>query len=333
VVFATTTASVGLAPTAHGAPAANAAATGPWFSDPVWWPLQVESRVDCTKHNPGCPTHHPFWGVDVIPTGQRDGNPPSQAGVFAMGAGVAHVGSAHGRVCGSGGTSDFGTWVWVEHGGGIISRYGHLSVIAIHDGQHVAAGDRLGTVGNTGDASKLFCDENYLDFQVRRGGVQGPSAEFSTRGVGSADGELMACTMAGEQRWPEELPGGIRRIDLLPKHALIPPAMAGCSAPSYAAASAAPVAVQEKPGDNSLTASWNSAPPGTDQLRVEFGRYEPSASHWENPWEERWHDLPAATRSTAFHDLRDRFKYRLRVWFHNSAGWSRHSDWVSGRPD
>ena len=38
---------------------------------------------------------------------------------------------------GTGTSTDFGTWVWVDHGGGVVSKYGHLASIAVKDGQQV----------------------------------------------------------------------------------------------------------------------------------------------------------------------------------------------------
>jgi hypothetical protein len=99
-----------------------------------------------------------------------------------MGAGIAHIGDAHGTACGTGTSTDFGTWVWVDHGGGVVSKYGHPGSIAVHEGQQVYPTTELGTVGNTGNATKGDCAMNYVDFQVRHGGIKGPTFGKLTHG-------------------------------------------------------------------------------------------------------------------------------------------------------
>ena len=43
-----------------------------------------------------------------------------------------------------------GRTVWLDHGGGLLSMMCHLSRIDVREGQHLAAGERLGAVGATG---------------------------------------------------------------------------------------------------------------------------------------------------------------------------------------
>ncbi|HLB05551.1 MAG TPA: M23 family metallopeptidase [Thermodesulfobacteriota bacterium] len=46
--------------------------------------------------------------------------------------------------------NDLGNAVTIDHGYGIVSRYGHMSEISVHIGQKVRAGERIGAVGSTG---------------------------------------------------------------------------------------------------------------------------------------------------------------------------------------
>ncbi len=45
---------------------------------------------------------------------------------------------------------DYGNLVVLEHGFGIVTRYGHLSRFAVMAGQQVSRGDVIGFVGSTG---------------------------------------------------------------------------------------------------------------------------------------------------------------------------------------
>lgn len=71
-----------------------------------------------------------------------------------------------GRVTWAGSSSGYGLRVDVDHGGGLVTRYAHLSRIAVRIGQEVAGGATIGQVGNTGTSTGP-----HLHFEVRRGGV------------------------------------------------------------------------------------------------------------------------------------------------------------------
>lgn len=57
---------------------------------------------------------------------------------------------APGKVVFAGRNGVYGNMVEIDHGHGIRTRYGHMSAIAVHKGQTVAARDKLGAVGSTG---------------------------------------------------------------------------------------------------------------------------------------------------------------------------------------
>jgi murein DD-endopeptidase MepM/ murein hydrolase activator NlpD len=65
--------------------------------------------------------------------------------------------------------SGFGRLVVVDHGGGVQTRYAHLSRFAVHRGEAVAAGAALGRVGATGRATGP-----HLHFEVL---VRGANAD------------------------------------------------------------------------------------------------------------------------------------------------------------
>lgn len=56
----------------------------------------------------------------------------------------------------------YGNMVDIDHGKGIATRYGHMSRIAAHAGEHVHRGDLIGYVGSTGRSTG-----SHLHYEVR----------------------------------------------------------------------------------------------------------------------------------------------------------------------
>jgi murein DD-endopeptidase MepM/ murein hydrolase activator NlpD len=91
-------------------------------------------------------------GVDLA---APDGSP-----ILAAGAGVVvRAGEAQG----------YGNAVLIDHGNGYLTHYGHLSSIAVVVGQHVGAGEQIGTEGSTGHSTGP-----HLHFEVHEGFYKNP---------------------------------------------------------------------------------------------------------------------------------------------------------------
>jgi murein DD-endopeptidase MepM/ murein hydrolase activator NlpD len=60
----------------------------------------------------------------------------------------------------------YGLHVIIDHGGGLSSLYGHLNTVLVVSGDLVAAGEIIGTVGSTGNATGP-----HLHFEIRRDGI------------------------------------------------------------------------------------------------------------------------------------------------------------------
>ncbi len=74
--------------------------------------------------------------------------------------------------CGCGG--GYGNYVWINHGNGKETVYAHLTSVAVSTGQHVSAGQYLGTVGSTGHSTGA-----HLHYETRYNGVKyDPMSEY-----------------------------------------------------------------------------------------------------------------------------------------------------------
>ena len=56
----------------------------------------------------------------------------------------------------------YGNMVELDHGRGITTRYGHMSAVLVHDGDHVTRGEQIGRMGSTGRSTG-----NHLHYEVR----------------------------------------------------------------------------------------------------------------------------------------------------------------------
>ena len=113
------------------------------------------------------------WPVrgDVI-TPYRNGDDPYAAGQhrgidIAAPVATPVIAAASGDVLFAGTAGSSGLTVSVRTGDGFDTSYLHLSAIAVHEGAHVSAGERLGAVGTSGTRSAV---QPHLHFGVREAG-------------------------------------------------------------------------------------------------------------------------------------------------------------------
>src|SRR4051794_11204839 len=119
------------------------------------------------------------FGLRGHPTG---GGRQQHAGVdLAPGCDAPIVAAAGGIVVRSGSASGYGNLVVVDHGQGVVTRYGHMEAddLMVVVGQPVAAGQQIARVGSTGDSTGC-----HLHFEVLvNGAATDPLAFLSERGV------------------------------------------------------------------------------------------------------------------------------------------------------
>lgn len=95
-----------------------------------------------------------------------DGTPRFHDGIdIAAPAGSPIKAVASGKVIFSGNLTGYGNMVEVDHGDGLVTRYGHNSVNLVAAGDEVQAGQSIALVGSTGRSTG-----SHLHFEVRKAG-------------------------------------------------------------------------------------------------------------------------------------------------------------------
>lgn len=104
---------------------------------------------------------------------------------FRAEAGSPVLATGAGRVIAAEAAAGYGRMVEIEHEGGVTTRYGHLSSIAVMPGQVVAAGEMIGRAGASGRATGV-----HLHYETRIGGEPVNPARFLDAGRLIATGDL-----------------------------------------------------------------------------------------------------------------------------------------------
>jgi murein DD-endopeptidase MepM/ murein hydrolase activator NlpD len=85
---------------------------------------------------------------------------------FRAAPGTSVYSAEDGTVATAGWNGGYGNLVTVNHGGGVVTYYAHLSSIGVSPGERVGRGQRVGRVGSTGSSTGP-----HLHFEVRIGGA------------------------------------------------------------------------------------------------------------------------------------------------------------------
>lgn len=100
---------------------------------------------------------HPIYKTEMLHTGM-DFTASVGTEIHATGNGVVNKVEMNGRGYGNNAT--------IDHGYGYETLYGHMSKIAVRQGQKISRGDLVGFVGNTGTSSGP-----HLHYEVRKNGT------------------------------------------------------------------------------------------------------------------------------------------------------------------
>lgn len=95
---------------------------------------------------------------------------------FPAAKGTPIAASAGGRVIFAGYRSEYGNTVEIDHGAGLVTRYGHASRLHVQTGQIVMPGQKIAEVGSTGRSTGA-----HLHFEVIRDGLVVDPAYYLAR--------------------------------------------------------------------------------------------------------------------------------------------------------
>ncbi len=285
------------------------------FSDPKWFPLREPAKISCVKTNcdnkKGTGKYHGYWAMDLLTPDRVAGDP-----VYAAGAGIFHIGRVSDK-CGAKKGDTGGTWVWVDHGGGIVSRYHHLGKITASEGQYVTPQTKIGTMGV---GAVYPCTTPYLHFEVRSGGPHGDQIN---------PGSLFVCENGVQVSWPQALPGGKTSWDdLTPRKFVTPATGDGCITPTWTSTPAKPSA-SGSASSKTIHVGWKAPANDVKSVAVAMETYHPSTNKWSKP---SYRALSGSSKATTFNGLDDGRDYRVKVSFRNSAGSSAWSSYKAFTP-
>lgn len=117
---------------------------------------------------------------------------------FSADPGTPVHAAAAGTVIKAGRMHGYGRIVFIDHGAGFVTRYGHLSAILVREGDHVPAGARIGKVGMSGRATGP-----HLHFELRVLGQAVdplPALGIEVRSFGERLSDLLALPFREHQR-------------------------------------------------------------------------------------------------------------------------------------
>ena len=124
---------------------------GPYSGGTMGWPVPVYKRISSYfgyRLHPIFKTKKFHSGIDI-----------------SSSAGNKVVAAADGTVIYSGTLGGYGKTIMIDHGGGIVTLYGHNSSLSVSEGAQVKRGDTIAKVGSTGVSTGP-----HVHFEVRKNG-------------------------------------------------------------------------------------------------------------------------------------------------------------------
>ncbi len=142
----------------------------------------IEAAHKLRRLMPHLPLRYPLAGDVTMssPFGYRPdpflGRPALHPGVDLVQAYGSEIkATAIGRVVHAGPMGGYGNAVDIDHGNGIVTRYGHMSQVLVAEGQMVKVSDTIGLIGSTGRSTGP-----HLHYEVRVDGEPVDPERFLT---------------------------------------------------------------------------------------------------------------------------------------------------------
>lgn len=126
--------------------------TGPYSGGKMKWPVPSSGRITSYFGY----RIHPIFKSKKLHTGIDIGAP----------TGSSVVAASDGKVIYSDWLGSYGKAVMLDHGGGIVTLYGHNSSLTVKVGQRVERGNTIAKIGSTGNSTGP-----HLHFEVRKNGA------------------------------------------------------------------------------------------------------------------------------------------------------------------
>ena len=130
---------------------ASTSADSKYSGTAMTWPVPSSQRITSEYGN----RYHPILHVNKFHSGIDIG----------ASEGSQILAANDGMVIFSGVKGGYGNCVMIDHGGGIVTLYGHCSKLLVSEGQNVTKGQNIALVGSTGQSTGPHCH-----FEVRVNG-------------------------------------------------------------------------------------------------------------------------------------------------------------------
>lgn len=132
--------------------------------------LREEPYFSCPVYFSGSniPLRNDFYGKGYYGA-SRNGGRKHQGIDIRVPIGEQVLTSKSGRVSATAEENGYGKWVEIHHPDGLVSRYAHLSLIRVAEGDWVSKGKLIGLSGKSGNAANPHVIP-HVHFEIRYGG-------------------------------------------------------------------------------------------------------------------------------------------------------------------